>query len=492
MATSSVERLLLLPLGIVLLIIGRLFYNHFFHPLRSYPGPWYVNISIIWYLYHIAKGDHYYAVHQLHLKYGPVVRVAPNELSFVQAQAWKEIYGHRATGKPEFMKDPSTTFADDPAHPHILVAPGERHAKLRKLLSHAFSDKALREQESVINNYVMSLLKELRTRCSERVDMVQWYNFTTFDIIGHLAFAESFDCLSTSDYHPWVNMLFSTIRVFAWTRALGRLAPGFIPLLLRLIPKRVLREYKANLEMTAEKLSRRKEKKLDYTDFAEHLIKAEEDGILDTKDLLSNLPLLVVAGSETTATALSGTTYYLLANPRVYKRVVEEVRSQFQDHSEITLPRVSELKYLPAVFDESLRMYPPANNSHPRLVPPGGSMVCGHFIPGRSLVGIPHYGCFRSPYNFFKPEEFIPERYLAEDDQFLNDRREALQPFHLGPRNCIGRNLAHIEMRLIITHVLLEFDLELEPESMGWDKQEVYAGPLKPPLMVRLRPVQGL
>jgi cytochrome P450 len=258
-------------------------------------------------------------------------------------------------------------------------------------------------------------------------------------MIGHLTFAESFDCLSTSDYHPWVDMMFSTIKFMAWTRALGRLVPGLVPAFLRIIPKQVLREYRANLSMTAAKLARRREKKLDYTDFAEHMLKAEREGVLHTKDLLSNMPLLVVGGSETTASALAGATYYMLINPRVYKRLVNEIRSKFKDHSEITLPRTGELKYLTAVVDEAMRMYPPANNSHPRLVPPGGGTVAGRFLPERTLAGVPHWASFRSSYNFTRPEEFIPERFMGEDEQFATDKREALQPFHLGPRNCIGR-----------------------------------------------------
>lgn len=130
-------------------------------------------MSLLWYLYHAAKGDHHEALHRAHLKYGPVVRVAPNELSFVEAQAWKDIYSHT---KPEFEKDPSTTFSDNPAHPSILSAPAEQHAKLRRILSHAFSDKALYGQEAVINNYVMSLVDSLKSQGLESLDIVRWFN----------------------------------------------------------------------------------------------------------------------------------------------------------------------------------------------------------------------------------------------------------------------------------------------------------------------------
>ncbi|GAP87551.2 hypothetical protein SAMD00023353_0900110 [Rosellinia necatrix] len=484
-------RLLLAVAVVTLLIAGRLLYNVFLHPLRSYPGPWYATSSILWFLYHMARGTHHEAVHALHLRYGAVVRIAPGELSFVEPGAWRDIYGHG--NKPEFIKDPSTTYSEDPEHANILVAPVEKHAKLRRTLAHAFSDRSLHSQEAVMNEYAMLLVKGLGECGSEPVDIVRWYNYMTFDVIGHLAFAESFDCLSTSAYHPWVSLIFSTIRLMAWTRALGRLAPALVPALLRLVPsRRTMREYRANGALTREKLARRRARAPGYVDFAEQLLRSERAGALREADLLSNLPLLVVAGSETTASALAGATYYLLSRPRAYARLAAEVRARFAGHADVTLPRVAELTYLPAVIDETLRLYPPANSNHPRLLPPRGATICGRFVPGGTLVGIGHWACFRSPLNFARPEEFIPERFLGGDEdtagEFANDRREALQPFHVGPRNCIGRNLAQIELRLVLIHLLLAYDLELQPESRGWKKQQVFAAPLKPPLMVKLRP----
>lgn len=148
---------------------------------------------------------------------------------------------------------------------------------------------------------------------------------------------------------------------------------------------------------------------------------------------------VIDSSAITAASALSGATYYMLTNPQVYTRLVAEIRSQFKDYASVTLPRLSALRYLPAVMEESLRMYPPAPSNHPRVVSAQGGRVCGRFIPGGTLVGVPHWAAFRSPYNFARPEEFLPERFLGEDEQFANDKRDALQPFHVGARNCIGR-----------------------------------------------------
>ena len=129
-------------------------------------------------MYHTFKGDHVFLIHKLHLEYGAVVRVAPGELSFIDPQAWKDIYGYRPR-VDEFVKEPSERYSEDPDHPNIIVADRERHATLRRLLSNAFSDKTMREQEHILDGYAMKLVECLRSRTSEPVDMVNWYNVST-------------------------------------------------------------------------------------------------------------------------------------------------------------------------------------------------------------------------------------------------------------------------------------------------------------------------
>lgn len=131
----------------------------------------------------IYEGNHYQAVHQIHLRYGPVVRIAPNELSFVEAQAWKDIYGHRV-GIPEYPKDASQVVTNSPKHPHIIAAPRELHARLRKLISHGFSDKALREQEPILVHYTMKMIEGLKAHTHDPVDIVKWYNVSVLYPIG--------------------------------------------------------------------------------------------------------------------------------------------------------------------------------------------------------------------------------------------------------------------------------------------------------------------
>jgi cytochrome P450 len=76
--------------------------------------------------------------------------------------------------------------------------------------------------------------------------------------------------------------------------------------------------------------------------------------------------------------------------------------------------------------------------------------------------------------NFKDPQSYIPERWLDNNPQFASDNREALQPFSIGPRNCIGKNLALVEMRLILARFLWNFDIELADSSKDWMEQKVF------------------
>lgn len=150
-----------------------------------------------------------------------MVRYSPDELSFISAEAWRDIYGFRENALP---KDPSfyglIQLSRDKS-PSIFTADQDHHPRVRKALSYAFSEKALRDQEPFVKHYVDLLIQRLRGIADaedNRVDLVKWYNFTTFDIIGDLAIGRSFDCLQDSAYHSWVDAFWKSIKISPYAR----------------------------------------------------------------------------------------------------------------------------------------------------------------------------------------------------------------------------------------------------------------------------------
>lgn len=112
---SNAGHLALLSLGLgVVYLVGAAIYNVYFHPLAKYPGPLWAKISPVYSIWGLFRGRWPFDVHELHLKYGPILRTMPNELTFTDPQAWKDIYGHRQ-GHPQFHKDRKS-----PNHPGLL------------------------------------------------------------------------------------------------------------------------------------------------------------------------------------------------------------------------------------------------------------------------------------------------------------------------------------------------------------------------------------
>lgn len=231
-------------------------------------------------------------------------------------------------------------------------------------------------------------------------------------------------------------------------------------------------------------------------DFFESMLKYEgtKDEISDP-ELLSNAAILFMAGSETTATLLVGTTYYMLRNPETMKRAVKEVRSAFPSEEDITFASVSsKLPYMLACLEETLRLYPPVVTILIRqTLGPDTSTISGYPVPPSTFVGVHPISANTSPTNFHEPLSFVPDRWLPSiiadpTSPYHNDNRDARQPFSVGPRNCIGKNLAFSEMRQILARVLWNFDLSLvDGEEVRWERQKSFSVWDKGPLPIRVK-----
>lgn len=210
-----------------------------------------------------------------------------------------------------------------------------------------------------------------------------------------------------------------------------------------------------------------------------------------------------VAGSETTASLLSGLLMWLLRTPHAYHRLTSEIRSKFNNAGDMTFLQLQELPYMNACIDEALRIFPPVPTGLTRTVPEGGDTVAGEFIEGGTTVSVYSWAATHCPENFTEPDMFIPERWLedaGDRQRFAQDKKDASQAFSLGPRGCIGKHLSYLELRLILANLLWHFDVARSDLDNGasdiWDVmgnlQHVKAFNTwnKPPLMCRLTPVR--
>lgn len=397
----------------------------------------------------MRNGDIVPWIQKQHDKYGDAVRLAPGEVSFISAEtAWSDIYGFR-TGKYKhtgaYLKD--RTWFQRPLNGvySIILADEADHSRMRRNLAHAFSDKALRDQEILLQQYVDLLVHRLgeQAAANKPIDMARWYNFTTFDIIADLTFGEPLYCLRDSEYHSWVKMVFASVKVIG-LNAVKAKYPIFALIdkvkSMRVDNGLIHRMRVVFFNLVHDKVQRRLDSEKERPDFFSFIIANHEKGDkgMSRGEMDSNSIVLMLAGSETTATALSGCTYLLLKNPAAYAKLVHEIRSKFRTGNDITVEEVNKLEYMIACQQEGLRYYPPVPTGFPRVVPSGGDHISGHYVSEGTAVYVSQHATNHSERNYKNADDYVPERWLG-GDEWKDDKREGLNPFSFGPRNCLGK-----------------------------------------------------
>ena len=355
-------------------------YNVYFHPLRNFPGPKFAAATPLPFVWRILNGRMVHWTMKLHARYGVVVRVHPDELSFIGSSAWGDIY----TARPQLPK-PTFGVLETPNGIRTVgtIPDAETHGRQRKIISHAFSDRALLSQEYILQKYSDLLVDRLRDQPNLQdgsLDICSWYNFTTFDVLGDLCFGESFHCLETAENHPWVTSIFMGVKISQLFTVFHHFPP-MKSIVKMCLPQFVRDEAQKSFTFTRERVDRRIASKSDRPDFMKYILQNNYPGGLSREEIDSTSTLLVLAGSETSATTLAAATYFALKNPAVMERLVREIREAFKSQGDITIAAVSNLPYVHAVIQETLRMHPTGPVSVPRQVDRPDVVVCGMAVP---------------------------------------------------------------------------------------------------------------
>ncbi|KAH7233411.1 cytochrome P450 [Fusarium tricinctum] len=491
-ATASISLfhgIFFLGVAITLWTIHTVVYRLYFHPLAKFPGPRLAACSEFWFIRAMTSGRHSFDMSKLHRKYGDVVRVATNDLSFASPAAYRDIYNHASKDRVLFPKDEIFYTVDSSVtRPNIVFAiDSQDHRSQRRSLSHAFSAKALRDNEETVQAHVKVLIEQLEHKAgpgTDGVNMSEVFNWLTFDVIGDLTFGESFDALNQWKPNVWVSLILSFLSQITFLSVFNRLS---IPksLFLPVIPKSLKEGIETHNRLTAEKVQRRIDmgNSRDREDFFAHILRKEK-GSLDVVHLREQAKILILAGSETTANLLASAMFYLLKCPDKMAKLQDEIRSAFSSMDEITADSVSNLEYLGAVIEEGLRIFPPAPFGPPRVST--GATVDGVYVPKGTVVSVDTWTTSHDDRNFARPYDFIPERWIGKG---LGDRKDASRAFSLGPRGCLGINLAYMESRITLASLVFAYDWELLNTELDWlSEVRIFMIWEKPDMMVRFHP----
>ncbi|XP_076328760.1 cytochrome P450 3A5-like isoform X2 [Tachypleus tridentatus] len=177
---------------------------------------------------------------------------------------------------------------------------------------------------------------------------------------------------------------------------------------------------------------------------------------LSDDEVVYNALVTLLAGFETTSSALGYTTHLLVQHPDIQEKLRQEVDELIENEGEnLDYVSVHKLRYLDQVFSESLRVYPPvylfANREANKDVTYGSI-----HIPKGMAVQVPIYNLHHNPGIWPDPEKFDPERFSPDNHNY---NILAWQPFGHGPRNCIGKSFAQLQAKMALARLVHEYYL---------------------------------
>ncbi|KAG8528870.1 uncharacterized protein KY384_006559 [Bacidia gigantensis] len=387
-------------------------YRVFFHPLKAFPGPLSVKVSSIAFSARLLSLDAHKKVLALHQRHGDFVRVGSSDLSIIHPKAPDAIYG----------KGSKCTKADwyDLTLPMTSMQTTRKraeHDKRRRVWGRAFND--LRGYEERVTIFQDQLLAIISAADRKPVNITELYHQFSFDVMGDLAFGASFNMLQSSDY-------------------------------------------------CCELLDKRLKTKVNTPNITSFLVEPWLDKQplgYDLNVLQGDSQLIIVAGSDTTASTLTNLFYELARKPDLVSKIRDELQPLIKQGGDISDQKLQTLNLLTGVINETLRLHPPVLALQ-RKTPREGLTIGETYIPGDITVWCPQYVVGRSEKVYADAAHFRPERWYAQRDMIKE--ASAYAPFSLGTYNCIGKNLALMILRTTLVRVILKYDI-----SFATDEEEL-------------------
>ncbi|KAL4813665.1 cytochrome P450 [Aspergillus spinulosporus] len=462
----------------VLVLIGLSIYRLTFHPYAKYPGPFLAKLTSWYSIYHTYVGDLHTDIWKCHEKYGDFVRYGPNRLLINIEPALKAIYGHGANVQKSKAYLRFSLVPD--VYPTLATLDNARHGQLRRLLNQGTQIRSMDAELRRIASLFAELLGEAEDRFESKAtgpvptekhdsdgwsaakNMAEWCDFFTFDAMSQLVFGTSYHLLSSAENH-WIIDCLENMK-------LDKV----------LFPDARRKAFRFT-GMGRQIMETRKDKMGDdaKNDLFGKLLAAkdpETGKTLSHRQLWAESNTLIIAGSDTSSTGMAATFFYLSRNPSAYDRVTKEVRGVFPTPDSVSQgPKLSSCVYLRACIQEALRLAPAVSGALWREVLPGGLKIriegdtetldipAGYEV-GTGIWTINHNERY-SPQPFsFRPERWIPEE---SGEEAVRLAKAAFATFSIGPRNCVGKGLAMIEMTLAMAAVMSRFDFRRADGAAG-------------------------
>ncbi|KAH8702535.1 cytochrome P450 monooxygenase-like protein [Talaromyces proteolyticus] len=498
-----------------LLFVATATYNLFLHPLAHIPGPFWGRASGIPSWYHALRGKRHIWLWQQFQIYGDKIRPDPNTVLFCDPDAYADIYGMKSNvRRSPFYEAFKRNEREKTTLTTIDVA---AHAKKRRILNIAFTEKLVRAASGFIIKHVdrwnQLIMDEIDSdsEWSAPVDFSHKVDALIFDIMGDLCFGKSFGIKEPGDnplkevphciaeymrfYYPMCRSPFLKLLLWLKPRGLDRLFELITPPAVQKYNEFVYSSVTSRIALQKEQAEKPEvERRQDMFYFLCDA-KNPDTGLpaYDEDELRAESSLLIIAGSDTTSISLSGIFFYLTGDPRRYQNLVNEILTTFDCPEEIVHgPKLLSCQYLKACVDEGMRLTPSGPSELPRQVLPGGIQIKGEYYGPGTIVGTVPWANSRNQEVYGDPDIFRPERWIVDESTGVTKEEVSrikanFHPFLTGPGNCIGKNLALTEILITIARTLYRLDVRRAPGStfgggapeLGWgarDRRQLQLG----------------
>ncbi|POS72792.1 isotrichodermin C-15 hydroxylase [Diaporthe helianthi] len=429
-------------LQIIAYCMGRAVYNVYFHPLARYPGPKLAAVTDAWWAYASITGKYPWIIEKALKEHGDVVRVAPNELVFLNPEAAKDIYLAQEKNLELFVQvgydaldtgDGGISGETNPV----------KHRETAKKLAPAFSTRNFKAKEKAVHGHIDLFVQKMKDEGSgeKGAELQRWTDWLALDLSADMTYGLAMNQLN--DMKDSI-LLSATLKLnlFLTMSQITRKFRLLTPLMYLTIPPSLLLLMPKLIGMNHEDVKARLERrgKTEHLDYFEQLFPADKPVPEDKKDIyhLENVAgQLLLAGWQPLANQFYSLVFFILKEPEAYGALVKEVRDAFTSYDVINSDTTAGLEYLQACMHESLRLHQETTDGLPRVSP--GAVVDGRYIPKGVTCQISYFAAARSPRFFTDPLRFRPERWLSPDHprfdaRYKDDNLKASKPFSQGPR----------------------------------------------------------
>ncbi|KAH6638279.1 benzoate para-hydroxylase [Boeremia exigua] len=461
--------------------------------IKDVPAPFPAAFTNLWLLLQARQGKRYLAVDDAHKRLGKMVRIQPHHVSIADADAIPIIYGH---GNGMLKSEYYDAFVSI-RRGLFNTRDRAEHTRKRKTVSHTFSAKSVLQFEQYIHHNLEELQNQWDKRAASKqggwyqMDALNWFNYLAFDVIGDLAFGAPFGMLvkgkdvaevrKTPDAEPTFAPAIEVLNRRGEVSGTVGILPQIKPY-AKYFPDPFFSQGMKAIENLAGIAVARVNERLarpdtDRVDLLARLMEGRDESgnKLGREELTAEALTQLIAGSDTTSNTSCALLFHCLQHPDVIRKLQQELDNALPSDDVPTYAAIKDLTYVDNVIKETMRIHSTSSLGLPRVIPPGpGLTINGRHFPQGTVLSVPAYTIHHSK-EIWGPDAdtFRPERW----EKVTEKQKAAFIPFSYGPRACVGRNVAEMELALIVCTVFKRYEFELRQGEM-----ETREGFLRKPL----------